>query len=235
MPAAAEHEALRRAAMALEDSWCRLSVRYRTADVRGGLVLAQAFVNDLAQQVVLGPREVFHFRDQLGPHPVDAAQDQRRSEAAIARRRNIERHLRRRQRLQAAPQPFKFRMTDAGPGAASVNEPPIGIIIGEQQSSKMGPRSFGIGPADHEGKSEPQQFCGFHEPREVPSGLDNGLILDSPSRIFADVNQGVDGSKREACQYQQKGMQALDVKEFAEGGKTRKCSMLLAEGPINLA
>ena len=33
-------------------------------------------------------------------------------------------------------------------------------------------------PADHEGKSKPQQFCGFHEPGEVPSGLDNGLILE---------------------------------------------------------
>jgi formylglycine-generating enzyme required for sulfatase activity len=39
-----------------------------------------------------------------------------------------------------------------------------------------------VGPADHEGKSKPQQFCGFHELGEVPSGLDNGLILDSLSR-----------------------------------------------------
>jgi hypothetical protein len=36
-----------------------------------------------------------------------------------------------------------------GGNVRDVNEPPIGIIIGEQQSPKMGPRSFGIGPADH--------------------------------------------------------------------------------------
>ena len=40
-------------------------------------------------------------------------------------------------------------MADAGSGTASVNEPRVGIIIGKQQSPKMGPRSFGIGPADH--------------------------------------------------------------------------------------
>jgi hypothetical protein len=32
-------------------------------------------------------------------------------------------------------------------------------------------------------KSKPQQFYGFHEPGEVPSGLDHGLILDSLSRV----------------------------------------------------
>jgi Cobalamin-independent synthase, Catalytic domain len=46
MPAADEHEALRRAGMAREDSSCRLRMRYRTADVRGGFVLAQAFVDE---------------------------------------------------------------------------------------------------------------------------------------------------------------------------------------------
>jgi hypothetical protein len=30
-------------------------------------------------------------------------------------------------------------------------------------------------------------------------------------------------------------MQALNVKEFAEGGETKRYSMRLAEGPINLA
>jgi hypothetical protein len=40
-------------------------------------------------------------------------------------------------------------------------------------------------PADREGKPTPQQFCGFHEPGKVPSGLDNGLILDSLSRARA--------------------------------------------------
>jgi hypothetical protein len=47
-----------------------------------------------------------------------------------------------------------------------------------------------LGPADHEGKSHPQQFCGFLEPGEVPSGLDNGLILDSLSKMFTVVNRG---------------------------------------------
>jgi hypothetical protein len=39
-------------------------------------------------------------------------------------------------------------------------------------------------------KSELHQSCAFHEPGEVPSGPDNGLILDSLSRMFTVVNQG---------------------------------------------
>src|SRR5205814_268297 len=54
----------------------------------------------------------------------------------VARRRGVERHLGRRQRLQTARQPFKLGMADPGAGAARVNKPPIGIVIGEQQ----GPR-----------------------------------------------------------------------------------------------
>ena len=150
MQAADEREALRRAGMARAGSPCGPRVRYRTADVLRRFVLAQAFVDDLTQQIVLGPGQEFDLGDELGPYPMDAAQDQRRSEAAVARRRDIERHLGRRQRLHAAPQPFELRVADAGAGAAGVNEPPIGIIIGEQQSPKMGPRSFGIGPADHD-------------------------------------------------------------------------------------
>ena len=60
-------------------------------------------------------------------------------------------------------------------------------MIGEELRADIGAASFRIGPADHEGKSKTQQFCGFHEPGEVPSGLDSGLILDSLSRMFADV------------------------------------------------
>jgi hypothetical protein len=87
MPAADEREALRRAGVAREDSSCRLRVRYRTADVRGGFVLAQAFVDDLTQQIVLGPGQEFDLGDQFRPYPMDAAQDQRRSKAAQDRER----------------------------------------------------------------------------------------------------------------------------------------------------
>src|SRR5580704_14136536 len=160
MQAADEREALRRAGMARAGSPCGPRVRYRTADVLRRFVLAQAFVDDLTQQIVLGPGQEFDLGDELGPYPMDAAQDQRRSEAAVARRRDIERHLGRRQRLHAAPQPFELRVADAGAGAAGVNEPPIAIIIGEQQSPKMGPRSFGIGPADHHVAS-PSTYCGL--------------------------------------------------------------------------
>jgi hypothetical protein len=46
-----------------------------------------------------------------------AAQHERRAEPAVARRRHVKRHVGNRQRLEAAPQPFEFGMTDAGAGA----------------------------------------------------------------------------------------------------------------------
>ena len=45
------------------------------------LVLAQALIDHLAQKVVAGPGEIFDFGDELGAHPLHAAQDQRRFES----------------------------------------------------------------------------------------------------------------------------------------------------------
>jgi hypothetical protein len=54
MQAADEREALRCAGMARADSWCRLRVRYRTADVLRRFVLAQAFIDDLDGALFFG-------------------------------------------------------------------------------------------------------------------------------------------------------------------------------------
>ena len=56
MSAADEREAPRRAGMVRAYSLWRLRVRYRTADVRRRLVLAQPFIDDLAQKIVLRRR-----------------------------------------------------------------------------------------------------------------------------------------------------------------------------------
>jgi hypothetical protein len=55
------------------------------------------------------------------------------------------------------------------------------------------------------GQTQPQQFCGFHDSGEVPSGLDNGLIWDWPSRMFAVVNPGPDDLRRRARQLTARG------------------------------
>ena len=87
---------------------------------------------------------------EFGPHPMDPAQDERRVEPAVARRRDIERHIRRRQRLQAAPQPCELGMVDAGADPTGVSQPVIRIVVGEQQRLEPGPRAFRIGPTDHD-------------------------------------------------------------------------------------
>jgi hypothetical protein len=92
-----------------------------TPDVRCPLIFPQTFVNDLAQQVVFSSGQVFDLSDELGPHPIHAAEDQRQSKAAAARRRQVVRHFGHRERLEATPQPFKLAGVDAGAGAAGID------------------------------------------------------------------------------------------------------------------
>jgi hypothetical protein len=81
-------------------------------------------------------------------------------------------------------------MVNSSPDTPGIDQLLIRIVIRQQERPEPRTRTFGIGPADHEDKSKRQQFCGFHEPGEVPSGLDNGLVLDSLSRMFTIVNHG---------------------------------------------
>jgi hypothetical protein len=90
--------------------------------------------------------------NKFGPHPMHAAQGQRRAEPAVARRRDVERHLGNGQRLKAMPQPFKLGMIDASPRASGIDQAIFRVVIGEQQRPEPGPGPFGIGPADHEAK-----------------------------------------------------------------------------------
>jgi hypothetical protein len=79
-----------------------------------------------------------------------AAEAERRSEPAAARRRHVERHSVGRERLQAPPQALEFGGIDAGAGAAGIDQPSAGIVIGEQQSAEIRPPAFRVGPADHD-------------------------------------------------------------------------------------
>ena len=66
-------------------------MRQRAADLGCRLVFAQAFIDDLAQQVVLRLSQIFDLGDKLGPHPMYAAEDERGAEPAGAWRRDVER------------------------------------------------------------------------------------------------------------------------------------------------
>jgi hypothetical protein len=120
----------------------QLSVRTRDRAAHLGrrLVLAQPLIDDLAQQVVIGPGEELHLGNQLGPHPMHAAG---------ARRRDVERHFISSKRLQGAPQPHEFGGVDTGAGAAGIDQPSVGIVIGEQRAEPR-PPAFGIGPSHYD-------------------------------------------------------------------------------------
>ena len=74
-------------------------------------------------------------------------------------------------------------MSDAGAGAAGVNEPPIGIVIGEQQGPEKGPRAFRIGPADHHELLAVQAFD--FQPQAAVAGCVGriGLLRDDPFEL----------------------------------------------------
>src|SRR4051794_793359 len=61
-------------------------MRHRTLHFGRRLVLAQALIDDLAQQIVIGPGQELYLGHELGPHPMHAAEHERRAEAAGARR-----------------------------------------------------------------------------------------------------------------------------------------------------
>jgi hypothetical protein len=65
------------------------------------LVLAQTLVDHLPQQVVVGPGEILHFGDQLGPHPMHA-------HAGVEQRRTL-------WMLDRKPMHFGQRIVSYGP------------------------------------------------------------------------------------------------------------------------
>jgi hypothetical protein len=66
--------------MPLADGWAvsrrRFRMRHRPARFGRRLILAQTFLDDLAQQIVIGPGQELDLGHQLGPHPMHAAEDQ---------------------------------------------------------------------------------------------------------------------------------------------------------------
>jgi hypothetical protein len=60
-------------------------MRHAVAQLGRRLVLTQSLIDELAQQIVFDPGEIFDLGDQFGPHPMHAAQHQRRSGASRAR------------------------------------------------------------------------------------------------------------------------------------------------------
>ena len=86
------------------------------------------------------------------------------SEAAAARRRDIERHFRCSQRLQPAREAPDLGLLEAGADAAGIDQASTRIVIGGQQGAEKGPRAFGIGPADHEANPDLSNSAEFTNP-----------------------------------------------------------------------
>ena len=63
--------------------------RSRTLDVASRFVFAQSLIDHLAQQIVFGPGQKLDLGDEFRPHPMDAAENQRRSETVVTRGRDI--------------------------------------------------------------------------------------------------------------------------------------------------
>ena len=89
-----------------------------------GFILAQPFVNDLPEQAVFGPGQELHLGDQFRPHPMHAAEHERRSE------------------------PGCLLYTSDAADAAGINQLSVRIVVPEQQGAEIRPSSFRLVPAD---------------------------------------------------------------------------------------
>ena len=82
--------------------------------------LLSSFIDRLAQQIVLGPGEKLDLDNELGPHPMRAAEHEGQAEAGAARGRRIERI-----RVVASGcsrRPLKLGGIDTGADAAGVDQ-----------------------------------------------------------------------------------------------------------------
>jgi len=52
-----------------------------TANLSGWLIGPQTLVDHLPQQIIFRPGQIFDFRDQFGPHPMHATDDEGRAKA----------------------------------------------------------------------------------------------------------------------------------------------------------
>jgi hypothetical protein len=119
-------------------------------DLTRRFVLAYPRVDDLAQKPVFGPGQVFDLDDELRPDPMHPRQHQRRAKPGRAWRRDIERHPVGLERLQ--PPQEVLDLVGAHPGAdpAGINQPPVGVVVPEQQRADERPAALGVGPADND-------------------------------------------------------------------------------------
>src|SRR5947209_5792008 len=102
----------------------------------------------MSKQTVRCPLDVADLDDHLGPHPMNAAKHQRRSEPAASWWRYRKRHLVDRQRLEALPQALQFGTGQTCPGSACIDEPAVWCVIAEQQRPDPMAAALRITPSD---------------------------------------------------------------------------------------
>ena len=51
--------------------------------------------------------------------------------------------------MQPTPKPPELHLANTGPDTPSINEPPVRVVIRQEQRTKPRTRTFWIGPADY--------------------------------------------------------------------------------------
>jgi hypothetical protein len=87
-------------------------------------------------------------------------------------------------------------------------------------------------PADHEGKPNPSNSAAFHDAGEVPSGLDNGPILDSLSRIASGSRTDLTPSP--TARRAQAGSDARAQRSRKKGARVVRMIAVVDPGPDDL-
>ena len=123
-------------------------MRRRTFDLPRWLILALTLIRNLAQQAVFRPSEIRHLDHDLGFDPVYARQLERRTEPALAGRRDIERHACSFQRREPPSQSRELGDRDPRAHPASISQASILGVVAEEKRADVRTASRRIGPSD---------------------------------------------------------------------------------------
>jgi hypothetical protein len=141
-------------------------MRHLAPDLGRRLVLAQTLIDRLAKQIVLGPGEKLDLHNELGPHPMHAAENQGRAKGMCCAAAG--------DLAASEPEQWQVAVTgatrlklggvDAGSDAAGIDQLSIRIVIGEQQRAEIRAAALQIGSADREDKPDPNNSTAFTSP-----------------------------------------------------------------------
>jgi hypothetical protein len=142
-----------------------LRTRHFSPHLLSRLVRSEPDINCLPQEPIPGPRQVGNLCDQLRFNPMNSGHLKRGSEPRLAGRRSAKRRSRPRQRLKPLSQVRQHLVWHSRTHAPGIDEPAVVSVVAKQERAEIGPRPFGVRPANDNEFLPVEAFGLRHKPR----------------------------------------------------------------------